>query len=307
MSNVILNAAPDITVTAAAGLQNSAPVCVLALQGFESGVTINGGAAVNDIYGTNCSVQANSNAADALTTNGVNALIQADSVCANYGAPPTGNDIPNAIPPAYSCPPIWDPFGRQLAPEWDGTAGGCPDDVADDPETVDNVIHLDEGCYVDVKLTLNRDIVFKEGGVFYFYDTDVKMTGNKDATGLNITIFLYGTSTIDLGGTRDLTLTAKPLTDHDYTNILIAADASNSGDFVGGQSGDTKIGGDSSATIRGIIHLPKQDLRIGGNAPFVATDAALVGNRVTVVGSGGLTITGTNLTAPVRRVVMLMN
>ena len=149
--------------------------------------------------------------------------------------------------------------------------------------------------------------VFKDGGVFFFYNTDIKMVANKDATGHHVTIFLYGSSTIDLGGTRDLSLTAKPLTDYDYPNILIAADASTSGDFIGGQSGDTKIGGDSSATVRGIIHLPKQDLRIGGNAPFVAEDAALVGNRVTVVGTGGLTITGTNLTAPVRRVVMLLD
>lgn len=308
LSRVLLNAGDaDISVNAVAGPRNSAPVCLLALQGFDSGITENGGSSDVDIWGTNCSVQANSSAATALDTNGVNAWIVAESVCANYSEPPTGNNVPNATPPAYSCPPILDPFPTQLAPEWDGTEDNCPTSMAPAPSTSGSTTTVFGGCYIDDKVQVNKDLVFETDGVFFFYNTEVNMAGGQnDTDGEDVTFFFYGDSTIDLTGSRNMNISAKPSTDPDYPNILIAGDASNVTDMTGGQSGDSKIGGSTTANIEGIIYLPKQDLRVGGTGDMVATESMIVANTVTVVGNGSLTITSPTFDSVSRSVVMLL-
>ncbi|MBI1182070.1 MAG: hypothetical protein GC201_16115 [Alphaproteobacteria bacterium] len=297
-----------IEATATAGPQESAPVCLLGLQGFDTGITENGGSATTDIWGTNCAIQANSSDSTALSTNGKNALIQGASVCANYSAPPTGNDVPNSDPPAYSCPPILDPFPEQLEPEWDGQASTCPSSMAPDPTVYSTYVLIHSGCYRNNDLKYSKKLVFETGGTFYLYNSSIQITGgNVDAVGVSVTFFLYGDSTMDLSGTRDMYLTAKPITSSTFPNILIAADASNVDDMTGGQSGDSKFGGSDNAYLSGIIYLPKQDVRVGGTGNVVATNASIVGNTITVVGNGQLTITAPDDGAPKRTAVLLLN
>jgi hypothetical protein len=299
---------PQIVASAVAGPQNSAPVCLLGLQGFDTGITENGGSASTDIWGTNCAIQANSSDSEALRTNGTNALIEGLSVCANYAEPPTGNDIPNSVPAAHSCSPILDPFPTQLAPEWNGTAASCPTSMAPTPTETSSQVTLHGGCYINDDKNIPKNLIFETGGTFFLHNSSLKLTGgNNNATGVNITIFLYGNSTIDLSGSKTLNLKAKPTTSTSYPNILIAADASNTTDMRGGSSADSSFGGSSDSELRGIIYLPKQDLRVHGTASLVATDSSIVANTITVVGNGQLTITAPANGSPTRTAVMLLN
>ena len=312
VSNVLLSAGDiDIAARAEAGPRQSRGVCLLAMRGFATGIDVNGGAAVSDINATNCSVQSNSSDPTAITTNGSDSWIDAESVCANYSEPPSASQEPNTTPPVHSCPRMADPFPNQLTPEWNGTPADCPTSMGaattDGPGNSGVTTVISSGCYRNTNLNVTTQFLeFEPGGVFYFHNVTFSVGGfNEKVTGDDITIFLYGDSTIDTTGTGQLNLSAKDESDPDFPNILIAADASTSDDLRD-NTVDTVLAGNSKANVKGIIYLPYQDLGMRGSADFTATDAIIAADTVERSGTGTTTITAPGANTPTRTIITLL-
>lgn len=228
-----------LTARAVATYRTASNACILALdQTASSAAEFSGNTAVT-LNG--CSVMANSRAADAVNLRGsarltVNCLISGGG--ANVGS---GATMTECRTPILNAPPVGDPYASIPQPT---ASGSCLNG---------NGSTLSPGRYCG-GLRLSGTVTLQPG-VYYVSGGDFRVNANADITGNGVTIFLDGSSSVNINGNATLRLSAP--TSGDTAGILFFGDRSG--------GGSSTFNGTAASTMTGAVYMPRQAISYLGN------------------------------------------
>ncbi|MGE0408173.1 MAG: pilus assembly protein TadG-related protein [Amphiplicatus sp.] len=257
------------TVSAVALVSNGRPACILALNPTASATIAAGGS--SDVTLTGCDLAANSTSPTSVLTTGGAVNIVTGCVSTVGGVYDshdtiTYTDCPGPIEYGPVTP---DPYAGVPEPSVTGCQNGNNFTNAGNPSTPA------PGCYNNVG-NINRDIVLSPG-VYILNNSDVKLTGGRTITGTGVTIFLAGTSTMEVSGNSTINITAP--TSGIYSGLAIFGDRDSAGEL--------DLTGNSGVSIVGAVYSPNSDITFtGNNASFAAGQCTqVIGSTVTFWGS----------------------
>lgn len=231
--------AVNLNARAVATFRTASNACILALDPTASraaefagntSVTLNG-----------CSVMANSTAADAVNLRGsaqltVNCLISGGG--ANVGS---GATMTECRTPILNAPPVGDPYADIPEPN---AVGNCLNG---------NGSTLAPGRYCG-GLRLSGTVTLQPG-VYYISGGDFRVNANANISGQGVTIYLDGSSGVNINGNATLNLTAP--TTGDTAGILFFGDRSG--------SGSSTFNGTAASSMTGAVYMPRQAISYLGN------------------------------------------
>ncbi len=229
----------DLTARAVATYRTASNACILALDPTASraaefagntSVTLNG-----------CSVMANSRAADAVNLRG-SATLSVNCVISGGGAElGTGTTMTECRSPILNAPPVADPYA--YIPEPSAT-GSCLNG---------NGSTLSPGRYCG-GLRLSGTVTLQPG-VYYISGGDFRVNANANITGHGVTIYLDGSSAVNINGNATLNLSAP--TTGDTAGILFFGDRNG--------SGSSTLNGTAASSMTGAVYMPRQAVSYLGN------------------------------------------
>jgi Flp pilus assembly protein TadG len=278
LSALLLQRDPTINVTAVAAIASKDTACIFALNPTATKALNGNGNAI--LQGTNCGIQVNSSASDAMVNSGT---ISASSICVvgNYGG--SGyTPQPNA-----GCPVVPDPFAATPIP----TPGVCDATNLSINASQTFSAPMDVFCG-GLSVSSGATATFQPG-VYHIVDGPLKVTAGGSIVGNEVVFVLSGTATMDIAGQGRVSATPPLSGDLAGYSIVQSRTAP-----LGGAN---KITGEGQFSFPGIMYLPRSSLDIAGRADgntFTPTYAAIVADTIKISGQGELRATAStaNLT-----------
>ena len=266
----IFSTAPIVfSVSATALVSPGRPACVLSLHPTEDGAVAAGGS--SDVTLTGCDIAANSVSPTAVLTTGGSVNIVTGCITTVGGIYDSHDTITytDCDAPIENGPITADPYGDVPEPN----VTGCQN--ANGFTNAGNPSRPAPGCYNNVG-NINRDIELSPG-VYILNNSDLKLNGGNKITGTGVTIFMAGTSTIEVSGNSTIEITAP--TSGVYSGIALFGDRDSSGEW--------DLTGNSGVSIVGAIYSPNSDITFtGNNSSFSSGQCTqVIGGTVTFWGS----------------------
>lgn len=229
----------DLTARAVATYRTASNACILALDPTASRAAEFAGNTSVTLSG--CSVMANSRAADAVNLRG-SATLSVNCVISGGGAElGTGTTMTECRSPILNAPPVADPYA--YIPEPSAT-GSCLNG---------NGSTLSPGRYCG-GLRLSGTVTLQPG-VYYISGGDFRVNANANITGHGVTIYLDGSSAVNINGNATLNLSAP--TTGDTAGILFFGDRNG--------SGSSTLNGTAASSMTGAVYMPRQAVSYLGN------------------------------------------
>ena len=261
-------------VFARAGALNRASVCLLAMDNNGSpGIFFKG---TGRFKGPDCVIWSNSTRNDSLAFQG-SSDVSAQLICAVGGVSKQGSDKITPAPESQ-CEPFADPFAT-WAPPSVSTACGFTNVTRDS-----GTVTMAPGVYCG-NTTISADNVTFSPGVFVVKNGTMTIKGKAKITGSKILILMSGTSSLDLNGSGELSISGDPAL---ASKSVVIAAADNTA------SGTVNLLGNTKLEVQGSIYLPKHTVEVLGNSDLVMTEAqtTVVAKTITVSGSGSIVFKG---------------
>jgi hypothetical protein len=269
LSAILIRQDTTISATSTAEVIDKTVACIFALNATASpGLDGNGSAIVQ---GTNCAIQVNSDAPDALTNSGT---ISASHICVAGGY--TGSGYSPA--PETGCAQVGDPFVSTIVP----APGACTStDLSINSSTT-----LGPGVYCGGIQIAGGATVSLAPGEYHIVDGALKMTSGASIAGADVVFVLSGTATLSIAGSGEV-LTTPPISGP-LTGFSIVQDRNAPLGLL------SKITGEGRFEFPGIVYLPRSKLDVAGRAAgnvYIPTYAAIVADTIKVSGQGELSAT----------------
>jgi hypothetical protein len=255
------NSAVIENARAVAAFTPSGNACILALNPTKSKSILFSGNSSIDVKG--CEIMSNSNASDAIKTQG-SSTTKAGCLISAGGVDLSGGTVTLGCPHAVSnAMPIPDPFAN------------VPEPTASGPCLSGNGSTLSPGKYcsgLDLKNTVTMN-----AGMYYISGGDLKVNANANISGNGVTIYLAGASRVSMNGNSTVVLSAP--TSGNYAGILFFGDRANSGATM------NTFNGNSAAKLTGFLYFKTQGVRYLGNLSGVKGCTRIVADNIDWTGN----------------------
>ena len=230
-----------VSTAAIASFNSSANACILSLDPTASKSVLFSGSSSLTLSG--CNVMTNSNAVDAITTQG-SALLTAPCLMSVGGVVLTNNVTLTSCPqPLTNLPKTADPFSGLQPPTIPSTCNASNGNTLQPGRycgglTLGGTVNLNPGTYI------------VDGGSF-------KINANANIVGSGVTFYLTNSATADFNGNATVNLSAP--TSGNYSGVLLFADKNNSA------GSGHKFNGTADSKMTGAIYSPSQSVNYLGN------------------------------------------
>lgn len=243
-----------------------APACALILNPTANQAFFQQGNASAELK--NCSLQVNSSATNALSTQG-STTTNAKKICVVGGYEGKGY----AAQPKTGCVPLRDPLGGLPEPY----EPACIGKISSGGGTIDS------NCVYTGTITI-KDKYTLGAGTIYLKGATLKLSGGGSLSGIGSTIFLDANSKLDFAGNGSLVLSAP--TSGTYKGVAIFQSRGASSNVI------NTLQGTSNLSVDGITYMPASTLEVSGNGS--TTSSAKVGKiiigKFRLTGSANLTV-----------------
>lgn len=214
--------------------------CVRVLDPSASGAFTDGGSGQIDM---NCALQVNSSSGTAAQAKGSSSIsTQLTCITGGYsgkGWTPT---------PKTGCQPLADPLASIPEP----TAPSCS---VNNPSVSSGT--LASNCTYTGTVSLSGSVNL-QSGLYYFKNATIKVTASTSISGSGVMLFLDAGSTMNLGGSGTISLSAG--TSGTYAGILIFQSRSTPSNHA------LTIGGSGTMSLDGTLYAPSATLNMSGNS-----------------------------------------
>jgi len=247
--------------------------CFISLSDTGKGVlNLNGNAVISAKY---CSVQVNSNSADAVDLNGAGTSLTSESNCFVGGVQSGLSRI--QPPPEKECAFVPDPFDDREMP----AIGGCTEY---DFKVNGNLSkELEPGVYCGgISIGSGASVTFKPG-LYVIKDGMFKTTGNASLFGDGVTFLFTGTD-VALQFSGGTTFHFVAMKDGPLPGFVVFFDPAADTHFA------SSFSGNSGTYFEGILYFSVNDLSIDGEGSVNSASpfSALVANTITLNGNANI-------------------
>lgn len=257
--------------SALAMIESGRPACVLALHPSASGAISTGGS--TDVALSGCDIAANSISSTAITATGNGSSVEADCISAVGGVSVNNTYDLDCPAPISNGPKTADPYQDVPIPTCTSYANA---------NTFKNTVGNGAAtlfCFENVNGLKSKSVTLTSGKTYVLHNSNLKINGGDSLAGTNVTIILTGTSSIQMLGNSDLSITA-PISGT-YAGIAIMGSRTSEIDM--------DFSGNNGAFVVGAIYSPNKDSDItytGSSTSYSAGQCTqVIGGTVTFSGS----------------------